>query len=625
MLRPIALYVFFLSFLTLCSFGVLAQDQSETPKPLTATPELLSLIQSSEAALADVDKPETKAMMLFEILTFELRLTDKQYARNTIQKILALLPSIERKGTQQQIYTTLTYALLEMGDREAAIRMTQRIEQTAVRAETQLNIAERMIEADQKATSNPSTQAKADITGLLGNIVTAAREVKDPGLEAIALAQLGSQFAKQGKTNEAKKSFADSRQKAKELEEIEERDIIALILRNQVFNGLQDDAIALLESVKDSDQKNMFTGVIAQTLASTGKIDAAKKAVESLQSADVKDNVLIGLAREVAKNAPVAQLAALMDSISQEERKTIFLNAIAPLLAENDRLDVFSQLAQKTADAEDFERTVKFMRLEKLLEQKDFDAADKLTAEFKDEQIAQAAHKHVILGRLKAGEMEKAFEQAAKAQTEEDKATITDLNNQAEAIAKMDNAEEKLNASYDLLQAQLGLFDLKGVKKTLDMMLQNAGQFDDPAKVVANRLVLARMQSDLNDSDGAKQNLRQLLEFLANNKHVMSYKGLAEEDADTPITGDNMDDNQPLINMKKPIDEDTVLKKLAEVYFSIADAQARDDDISAARKTLETVRPRIEALTDPQSKFGMLLFLAQMLGEFDLVEKEGKK
>lgn len=610
---------FFASFCVLISlFSTLAAQESEKPEPVEPTPELLSMLGRSEKVLDDIEKPEEKAMMLFEILTYELRLTDKAPARNTIQKILNLVSSVEKASTQQQVYTTLAFALMEADNRDEAVQMAGRIQNPAARAETLLNIAERMIDSDDKNKSNQP----ADVTNLLKSVIAGGKEGKDPGLEAIGSALLGCQLAKQGRADEARNAFKDARNKARELEEIEERDVIALIVRGEAQSGMIPEATALIESVADEEKKQIFLGIVALTLAREGNVEGYKKYLDMLKPGDVKDNVLIGVANEWAATADAATLNVLMNQISQPERKSLFLNAIVPILAEKNRLDVISSLGSVTDNPDEFNLTVKVIQLEKLLQDKKFDEADKLIASFDDDRLKQAGSRHVILGRIKDGKTENIATLAEATLSADEKEAIAELDAQIKTVSELNDPVEKLSGYLEILQAQLSLFDLKGAKKTLEMMNPLVENADEPIQIISNRMVLSRFQTELNDKKAALENMNKLMQYLAEIKDIEVLRDLALVEESPELAEQDEDSQQPIVNLKTPVDSSQINEALLKLYISIADVQAQSGDFAEARKTLQIAETKIDAELPAEKKFALLFLMSQMLGEFNTIEKQ---
>lgn len=604
-------------------FSTLAAQESETPEPINPTPELLGLLDRSEKILDAVEKPEEKAMLLFEMLTYELRLTEKEPARKTIRKIQALVPSLEKDSTRQQINTTLAFALCKIDDIDAAIQVANKIDNAASRAEVLLNLVEKMIDSK----DNKQSTTSIDLVPLLQLVVAGGKEGRDPGLEAIGSALLGQQLAQQGRTDEARNAFRDARNKARELEEIEERDVIALIVRGEVQSGMIPEATALIESIADEDKKEAFWGITALTLARAGNLEGYKKYLALLKPGDVKDNVLIGVASEWAPTADAATLAELMNQISKPDRKSLFLNAIVPILADKTRLDVISTLANETDNPTEFNLTVKVIQLEKLLQDQKFDEADKLVASFDDDRLRQAGARHVILGKMKSGQAastdpSKTVEALAEATLSDDeKEALAELTSQIKALSDLAEPTEKLSGYLEILQAQLGLFDLKGAKQTLGMMIPLVENAEDPIQIISNRMIMSRFQAELGDKQAALENTDKLLKFLADVKDigVLQDLVLAEE---APQADDQEESNQPLLNIKTPADPSQIKEALVKLYLSIADAQAQAGGFAEARKTLQIAETKIDAELSPEKKFAMLFLITQMLGEFDTVEKK---
>lgn len=586
-----------------------ANDGSSEPYP--ATPTVLKMIEKCEETFKGLEKPEDKAMILFQMLSLETRLTDKEPARRTVRTLLEIAPTIEREAIRSQILEAAAQAQAEIGDYEAGIKTLSQIGQNAGRADGLLNLAEKIIgDNEEKKPEKPY-----DVTGLLRQAAAGAAEAKDPGLEAIASAILGRELAKQGKIEEARSAFDVSRNKARETEEIEERNLTVLIVRNQVQNGMVNDALKLIESVSSEENKQAFTALAAIALAQIGKTDESSKMLALLQPGDAKDNALIGIGRECAGKESAEKLLELAALTSSPERKEMFFGNVLPILVEKKRFDVAAELGKQSASATELATILKMQPLETLIEEKKFDEAQKFIDTLEDESLKQNAARHLVLARIKAANKEDALALAEAAQSDEEKKAISTLDAEMDRAAEIKDPDDRMTAYFEILEMQLQLFDLRGVGKTLEKMLQTISEHSDPAKKVLGKMLISRFLMELNDIDGAKKNIGEAVKMLDETKDFASLHGLVQEEQDsTPF---DPQDNSPRLALKTPVSEDAIQDQIFQIYLSASDSLAQMEDWTEANQTLQKIVRLAETETDPMKKAQKLLLLTQLQAEFD--------
>jgi hypothetical protein len=605
------------------------EETSPAVKTFQNTPEVLALIGESNSLAAGIENKEDKISALFQILSLELRLPEKDAAKKTLQQIKELLPSVEKETVQNQIRSALVFAMQETGDKDGAVALASENPAVAGRSEMLLNIAERIIE------DNKKNKSKTDVIPILQKVIAGAVEVKDSGLEAAASAILGSEFAKQGKPEQAKASFVQARNKSKELEEIEEREITALIVRLQLENNMLTESYALIESLP-ADKKPLFYGLAAVVLSKEGgnedskerNAGEAEKILNLLEAGDVKDNAMMGIAKETADTISVEKLTQFINSVSKTERKMYFLNTLVPLLVQKGRFEDVKKLSLLADKPDEIMAATNISRIEALTKEKKFDEADKSAAAISDAQLKQAVLRHIILERIKNGDAENGAVLAENVLTDEEKKASSELLSQLPKVTEITEPSERTAMYHEILESQLGLFDIKGAKETIALMVKNTASLKAPVERIVHQLALAGAQADLNDKPGAAGNLRSLVQFLAEIKDITVLKGLVPEEkpetanpADNPaaITGNN----QLILDLKKPVSEEDIREKLIEVYLSVSDVQARIGSFDEGKKTLSAAKQQIELLKDSAKKIPLLLLSAQMASEFE-TEKNKK-
>ncbi|MCL2742718.1 MAG: hypothetical protein FWE67_02595 [Planctomycetaceae bacterium] len=599
---------FICTFILSAAFSA-AQEPPTKAKELQPTAEVLALLEQSRTLAATLDDKTIenkveKVSILFQILSLELRLPEKDAAKKTIVQIKEMLPSIDREDVQNQIRGTLVFALLEMDDYQGAAALAA--EKVIGRGEMYFVIAERIIE------NNKNTDNKLDCIPLLQQVLAGAVEKKDTRQEAVAEAVVGGEYARQGKTKEAKESFQRARSKAKELEEIEEREITALILRLQIENNLISEAYALIESLP-ADKKSIFYGLAAVILAKEGKPEESGKILDLLEAGDAKDNAMLGIAKETIEKITVEMLTQFINSVSKPERKMYFLNALVPLLAQKGRFEEVKNLSSLADKPDEVISAANLARIDTLMKEKKFDEADKAAAEIADAQLQQAVQRHIILERIKNGDADNGAALAEKILTDDERKACAELRGQLPKVAEIEEPSERTMMYREILETQLGLFDVNGAKATIALMLKNIASVKEPVERIVHQLALAGVQSELNDKQGAADNLRSLLQFLSEIKDISVLKELVPEENPQP---ENPAGNQLVLDLKKPVSEEDIREKIIEVYLSAADVQARIGAIDEAKKTLSAAKQQIDLLKDTAKRIPLFLLMTQMTSEF---------
>lgn len=594
------------------------QANNGSSEPYPATPAVLRMIEKCEESLKELEKPEDKALILFQMLSLETRLTDKEPARRTIGTLLELVSTMEREGTRMQILEAVAQAQAELGDYESGIKTASQIGQNATRAEGLLNLAEKIIgDNEEKKAEKPF-----DVTGLLRQAAAGAAEAKDPGLEALVSAILGRELAKQGKIEDARNAFDASRNKAREIEQVEERNTIALIVRGQVQNGMIDDALKLIENVPSEEYKEAFTALASIALAQVGKTAESMEMLAKLQAGDAKDNALIGIGREYAEKESAEKLLELAALTSSPERKEMFLGNVLPILMEKKRFDIAAELGKQSASATELETVLKMQPLETLIEEKKFDEAQKFIDTLEDESIRQNALRHLVLARIKETGGNDALTLAEATQSEEEKKAISTLEPEMTRAAEIKDPDDRMTAYFEILETQFQLFDLRGVSKTIEKMLQTVSENPDPAKKLVGRIVVSRIQMELNDTKGAKENIGQLVKALDETKDLNTLQGLVPEDRNPMPLQDDAQDTSPILTLKVPVSEDAIRDQVFQIYLTASDALAQMEEWTEANKTLQKSARLAEAETDPAKKAQKLLLLAQVQAEFDRAKEK---
>lgn len=598
---------------------------------LTATPDVLARIEKVRSTVDSLKSDDEKIAALFQLLSFELRFTDKAPARKTLSEIEKRLENVQKEPTRTQMMEAIAYNYGEIGDFDAAVKMMDRITDVSLRAEIRLNIAERFInekEENEKNGKNTDVEPKFDVVDLLRKAVAGAEEAKDAGLEAIATTVLARELAKQGDLEQAKPLFMAARKKAREIEEIEERNVVALIVRSLIQYDMVPDALAMVETVADEELKQAIFSLAVVSLAQNGKFDEAEKMLATMKEGDIKDSTVIGVAKEYAQKTGDAALPsenlskkmlALAAQMSSAERKEIFVQNTLPALLDNGKYDVVENLVGLSENAQEIRLTLKLRELESLIEAKNYADAEKLIGTM-DDRFKPMATRHLLLAEIRNGADPAAMkDRIAKTLSEEEKQQRDEIQKEFEKAATLNNFEDRMAARYEVMQAQIKLFDLDGARKTVAKMLEDAtAPSMEPSKLVTHRLLLARIQTELDDKVAARENLRQLLKYLGELKDVMVLKDLVPPEESRPgAQDDNADVSTPIIALKAPVDEKAVKAQLFVVYVSTADALGKVGDLDDAKVAADRAAALLDETTDPVKKIEGLMLLTQILAEIE--------
>ncbi|MDR0871632.1 MAG: hypothetical protein LBN39_12655 [Planctomycetaceae bacterium] len=587
-----------------------AQEQVAPPKALKATPAVLAQIAETKSVLKTLPVKE-QTLMLFQLLSLELQLEDKQPAKNTVNTVLSLIPQEEKEITQTQLLEAAATAQAELGDFTAAVATLDKIAKPFNRAEKQLNVVDFILnKAEETKTPAPDT------TGLLHKALTAAQQAKDAGLEAFAAILLARELGKQDKTGEAKPLFQQAVKKIAELEEIEGRNLFALLVRSGIQSGQNiTDVLKWIEPVPNAENKLVFTGIAALSLVQNGKAGDGEKITEGLPAGATRDNALMGILQATAKTATPEKIAEYITLASKDEAgKTMRQNAVF-LLIQNERYDAAKQLAAQTDYKDKVDDMVFARQLDKLVLDKRYDEAEKLIPSFKDEQNKFQAHRLITISRLKENYSDALINQSAAFLPESDKKEIAELSAEADKAAAVGNADERTAALSGVLQSQFQVFDLQGVRKTLGLMLNSAAA-KDPAKQIVERLMLAQVQAELGDKNGVLKNLEQLQIVLDGTKDVSALKGLVPE---KPQNAEAENGEASALKLKLPdiANENEIRDHIIEVYLRTADLLKFAGHLPQAKAAFEKAKQTAYLETEPAKKAEKLLALSRFLAELE--------
>ena len=585
--------------------GTLAFAQDEPP--LVANAHSLAMMEQYLKELDLLKEPEAKGAALNELLVFQLRFAEKTSAAATIKALVAFADALDKGPLRNHLLESAVLALSELDDYDGAVKTIDLIDKPLERAECQLNVAEKFLaEREKKKQTRPF-----DVAALLRKAVAGAVEAKDPGLEALTLAVLGNELLQSENVDEAKAVFQKSQEKARGLEELEERNILGLMIRNWVRAGRLAEAMSMIDSTNTDETKAALTGMIAVTEARKGRLDAARKAVDSIQPGNARDNALVEIGRQSAKTESAAALLELAKVMSTPERVELLQREIIGCLIDEKRFDAAEEFVRGTTKPEDLRLGLSLRRLELLIDDKKFDEAAQMVETLTDPRLKVGVVHHLASACIQAGEIDTAERLLEGSRSGEEAMALKELAAAAAKSADEKDMEIRSEMQFEILRAQLQLLDIQGVRRTLSMIAESARKLENPARRAPSLLVLAQVLSQF-DKARSQTILGELFTFLAEIKDPMVLKDLVPpQKPDAPHT----DPAKPVLVLDWPVDESAVKEQFFILYANIANLSVQVGDGVTAGKALGKATEMLAAESDPMVKLQKRLLLAQIYAE----------
>lgn len=597
---------FFLAvcFLSFSFFSAFSQEEENVRQPLKAPPAVLAQIAETKALLKTLPEKE-QTLTLFQLLSLEVQLENKQPAKETLQQIRQLVPKAEGKLTQMQMLEALAFAQAEIGDLNAAVESLAQIAEPFQRSENQLNIVEYLLNKAEETKTPPP-----DVTELLRKALAAAVEANDAGLEAFAAILLSKELGRQGKNDEELAGLLQRAvKKIAELEETEGRNLLVFLIRSGIQAGQTAAVQKIIETTAKPETKQVFVGIAALTLVQNGKTDEGEQLLQTLPAGTARDNTLMSILETTIKTVPAEKITEYLQQASNADAgKTMRQNTVL-LLVQNDRFDLARQLAVSTDYADNIGDMILARQLDELVKEKKFDEAGKLVPSFREEQSRFQAQRLLTISKLQENYSEAVIVQSAALMPESDKTAAAELTAEAEKAAKAEPAEERMPALSKVLEAQFQLFDLPGVQKTLALMLNGAAVEKDPAKQIVERLMLAQVQTELGDKSGVLNNLGQLQIVLDGTKEWQTLKGLVPDSVPEDESGATAEKTSPT--------DAAVQEHVMEVYLRTADLLSRCAHLPQARAAFQKAKQIAYAENEPMKKAEKMLALSRFLAEME--------
>ncbi|GHT41218.1 hypothetical protein FACS189443_2690 [Planctomycetales bacterium] len=607
MIRFVLPFVF--AAMLLCS-SVSAQravSSQQPPKNLKATPEVTAIIGDIVKTLPANDLNGT-ALGLFRLLSFEMRLDDKKPALETIEKILKLVSSVEEQR-QNQIYEGIAEVYAEMERYGDSLKIVQNIEKPDVRSEAMLNLSVRIF----NDIENKKIDQPFDLTGLLKQAVSAAAQAKNLGYEALANAFLGRELARQGKKDEALIAFEESRKIAKKLEEVEEQSTVALLIRSEAEAGYIAEAKANIETLSDPAAKQAMTVVLAAAFFKNGKIDEAKALLTSLPAGDARDQAVAAIATANIKILTEDQIKFLAENVSAD-RKDQFIQSIVATLSRIDKDDLAVKLTSLLKNPQQVQNFLTGKVISGLVNDGKFDEAAK-----KIDTITDTNEKTNWVRQLAVKKYQKTGDVAALAPiaatySDEEKKQLQTLSETLQKTTAEADGDEKVQQLFQVLQSEIQLADIEGVKKVITILLPVAEKQTDIAKKIQIFMILTRLQNDLlGDKVGAKTSSVKLMQTLGDVKDIMDLKALVPpKEQENPIASPQ---GGPAVKLQVPVEKGDVEAQVFNLYVAIAEQLKIAEAVPEYQNAVAKAKSFAQSASEPVQKTDMLLFLAQFLAE----------
>jgi tetratricopeptide (TPR) repeat protein len=607
--------------ITFCSIFAGAQE-----KPLQKTPELLALMAETHQSL-ELLPVEKKIPVLFQLLSLELRFADKQPALNTIQQVLKLIPSVEKESIKAQMIEAVAFAQADLGDYVESVKTLDQIAKPSVRAEKQLNVAEKILEDIEKTEKSSTDKNEAvkqfEVTDLLRQSLAGAVEAKDAALESLVSVILGRELAKQEKVDESKILFEKARKKARELEDVEEQNIIALIVRNLILVDRQAEALAMIETITNEEDKLHLLGLATITLAQEGKIADAENILKVLkfENNERKDNFISNIALDSVKTITLEQILALVKQISSPEVQKLLLVNMLDQLSKNNRNNIVAELVDHLENVAKNQLIPRLWHLKLLIDAGKFDEAAKFI-ETMDADLKPQSLRQLVMAKIEQqGEAsEELLNQFFATYSEEEKRKIEQFQQETENALKINDPEERLAGLCQVFdhQTQAELSDLRGAWKTLGAMLETEKKlYDDPRIIVNQQLTIADIQIQMYDKSGAKENLRQVQKLLDGIKDAREFKNPFRREPNQPesTVSETTEPSQPILRLNSSADEIEGNDNLFHVYVLITVMWYGIGENDDAKKTFQKAKDIADSESEVIRKIEKLLTLSQLLAQ----------
>jgi len=595
MFRSLALLCFAAVFALSTAF---AQNESDTIK-IKATPDILSLLDESRKSLSQAAQ-NSQVSGLFRLLGLAVNFDDKAPAQKITDALLLLAPSIEPAELRNQLYEGIANALCDMEKYPEAVEILNRIVTPDDRSESQLNIAARIVLEHEQ----DKTLAPFDASALLRQAVGSAVELKNITKETLSRALLGQELARQGKQEESAAALTEAIKAAQKIEEAEEQgQIIGMIFQCQVNYGQMVNAVAAWQAVTDPEIKRASAFALVSALIQHKKFAEAEQVLKAVPAGEMKDVLLhnfVLASIETITDAKIGEFSAL---VSSDERRERFLQIITNLLQKTGRGDAAAQVSKRLKEPAVAEMSLFIGKVESLLEKNQFAEAIRFVDESEEnEAIRQHLKRQILMTQYSETYDETVAEQIEATFTSSEKIAVTELRTEAKRTTEVADLTERIDVLLEIFQEQSRFLDFTGARQTLKLVAEQLDKGTEPVQIVRDRLLLARLQTELRDKEGAKANLGKLMQTLS------AVKDLKE-------LNDLVPTQPPGTDVESTVDESAIQNQLFQIYLMTASLLARVDAPTESQSAFAKARELAKMDSDAVQKAEKLLILAQFLAD----------
>jgi len=611
MFRPLALFC----YITLFALSAARAQEEPEVTPIKASPEVLALLEESLQSLAQAE-PTLRAGTLFQMLGFALRLDDKAPAKKVIESLKVLAPAIEPETLRNQLYEGVAHALCGIEEYAEAAGILQKIISSADRCQSQLNLAAKIVFGHEE----DKTLKPFDASELIRQAVAGAAALQDRNTEAIARTFLGHELARQGQTAEAAAAFAEALKVAQSLKELEEQaQVMQLIIQNQVQYGLIAEAQATAQAVNDPKIKRLMTASLIQSLIQNENYAEAEKLIKALLADDESRNLLTQqwIVANI-KTITDEKIGELITLISGDYRERL-LQAVVRNLQQINRGEVAAQVGKRLKEPAMAEAALFIGTIDSLVMAKQFAEAVRFIDGTKEEaSIREHVRRQVLTAQFEETHDEAVLQQIAETYTSEEKVAVAQLREEAVQAAKTPESAKRLELLFEVLQEQFHIMDITGGQQTMKLLAEHVDKVTDPAQIIQYRLILAQLQIELRDKEGAKANLGKLMQTL-NVSDVKVFKGLVPEQqaesAPATTAEGRIRLDLPGAGGASAVDESAIRNQLFLVYRGVANLFARADAPAESKSAFEKAKALVKLESVAVAKAEKLLALARLLAE----------
>jgi len=615
MYRPLALFCAVTVFTAVFTLSAAwAQEEPEDAK-VKATPEIVALLEESLQSLTQAE-PTPKAGALFQWLGFALMLDDKAPAKKVIETLKTLAPAIEPAALRQQLYEGIAHALCDLEEYAEAVGILQQFVTTADRYQNQLGLAVKIALKHE----NDKTSQPFDASELIRQAITGAAAAQDHSTEAFARTFLGRELARQGKTAESAAVFAEALKIAQSLKELEEQaQVMQVIIQTQVQYDQIAEAQAMAQAASDPKIKRLLTAQLIQSFIRKEKFADAEKFIKALPADDEGRDLLVQQWIVVnIKSITDEKIGELVALISEEHRER-FLQAVVRNLQQIDRGEVAVQVGKRLKEPAMAEAALFIGKIDSLVKEKQFtEAVQFIDAAKEEESIRQHVRRQVLTAQFEETHDEAVIKKIAETYTSDEKIVIAQLREDAVQAVQTSDVAKRMDLLFEVLQEQFQIMDIPGAKQTMKLVAEQVDKMTDPVQIIQYRLLLAQLQVELRDKEGAKVNLGKLMQTL-NVPDVKVFKDLvpAQEPAAAPATTaeGRIKLDLPGVGGASAVDESAIRNQLFFVYRGIANLFARAEAPAESKSALAKAKALATLESTAITKAEKLLALARLMAE----------